>query len=48
MRGITKSEDMKMKINKQNMTFREGSFLETGGNSKCPGYIIHTVKNSKK
>ena len=31
MRGITKSEDMKMKINKQNMTFREGSFRNRGG-----------------
>ena len=29
MRGITKSEDMKMKINKQNMTFREGSLIES-------------------
>ena len=31
MRGITKSEDMKMKINKQNMTFREGSSCKKGG-----------------
>ena len=33
MRGITKSEDMKMKINKQNMTFREGSNSLGGGNN---------------
>ena len=31
MRGITKSEDMKMKINKQNMIFREGSKFIGGG-----------------
>ena len=31
MRGITKSGRMKMKINKQNMTFREGSHCIGGG-----------------
>ena len=35
MRGITKSEDMKMKINKQNMTFREGSVRKSGGYLNC-------------
>ena len=33
MRGMTKSEDMKTKINKQNMTFREGS-INCGGEER--------------
>ena len=40
MRGMTKSEDMKMKINKQNMTFREASSKSGGGLKSIKPEII--------